>query len=248
MSGHDGGSGTTVDRILRSPSLVVLATDAIRKRILAGELEPGERLVEERLTEELEISRPPLREALRLLENEGLVLSRPRKGTFVSTLTDQDLYEILTLRSALERMAFELGIPVQDPVLLEPARQSLKKMADCATAEDRGGLVQAGYEFHSRLIKIARHSRLEEIYASVQQQLLLCMSRNLITRERFYEDLEEHVARHRRLFELVESGEPAAALAELARHGERSFEAKAAEALRNRQHEEVVHATAAHTS
>jgi DNA-binding GntR family transcriptional regulator len=222
LSEHPGAEGR-----LHSPSLVILAVDAIRKKILAGEFAPGERLIEERLTEELDISRPPLREALRLLENEGLIATKPRRGSFVTELTTRDVYEILTLRSALERTSFELGIPVRDPRLLEPARAALEEMTRCADNEDRGALVQAGYAFHSRLIKIAEHRRLEEIYASVQQQVLLCMSRNLIARERFFEDLGEHVARHRHLLELVESGDAKAALAELAVHGEQSFDANA---------------------
>lgn len=213
------------DNRLQSPSLVALAVASIRKGILAGEYKPGERLHEERLTRELDISRPPLREALRLLENEGLVFTRPRRGSFVATLTDRDVYEILTLRSALERTAFELGIPVRDPALLDPAREALAEMERFARLEDRGALVQAGYAFHSRLIRIAEHRRLEEIYASVQQQVLLCMSRNLIARERFHESLEKHAARHRHLLELVEAGDPKAALEELAAHGERSFDA-----------------------
>jgi DNA-binding GntR family transcriptional regulator len=213
------------DNRLQSPSLVALAVASIRNGILAGHYQPGERLHEERLTRELDISRPPLREALRLLENEGLVFTRPRRGSFVATLTDRDVYEILTLRSALERTAFELGIPVRDPSLLDPAREALADMERFARLEDRGALVQAGYAFHSRLIRIAEHRRLEEIYASVQQQVLLCMSRNLIARERLHESLEKHAARHRHLLELVESGDAKAALAELAAHGERSFDA-----------------------
>jgi DNA-binding GntR family transcriptional regulator len=209
---------------LQAPSLVILAANEIRKKILSGQYAPGERLIEERLTEELAISRPPLREALRLLENEGMILTRPRRGTFVSTLTDQDVYEILTLRSALERTAFELGIPVRDPALLAPARAALEEMERCAADADRGSLVQAGYVFHAALIAIAHHGRLSGIYASVQRQLLLCMSRNLIARERYYEDLQEHVARHRLLLEVVEAGDAEAALAELAAHGERSFD------------------------
>lgn len=212
------------DGRLEAPTLVVLAVDAIRKKILAGELEPGDRLLEERLTQELAISRPPLREALRVLESEGLVFTRPRRGSFVATLTEEDVDEILTLRSMLERMAFELGIPVRSMALLDPARAALTEMARCAREEDRGALVLAGYAFHSGLIRIAQHRRLEEIYASVQQQLLVCMSRNLIARERFYEDLEEHVGRHQHLLEVVEYGDINAALAELAIHGERSFE------------------------
>lgn len=209
---------------LEAPSLVAMAADAIRKKILAGELAPGDRLIEERLTEELAISRPPLREALRLLENEGIIDRLPRRGTFVKTLTDQDVREILAIRSALERLAFETGIPVSDPTRLDAARSALAEMRRCAREQDRGNLVLAGYAFHSALIRIAGNSRLDGIYASVQQQIILCMARNLIARERFYEDLDHHVARHEYLLNLVEAGDPAAALAELAVHGEGSFE------------------------
>ncbi len=211
------------DGRLQAPSLVSLAVSAIRKKILAGELRPGERLFEERLTKDLDISRPPLREALRLLENEGLVTTRPRRGAFVTTLTRRDVFEILTLRTTLERMSIELGMPVRRNSLLDPAREALDEMERCADAEDRGALVEAGYAFHSRLIRIAEHRRLEEIYASAQQQLLLCMSQNLIVRERFYEDLHEHVSRHRKLLKLFESGDAVATLQEMANHGERSF-------------------------
>jgi DNA-binding GntR family transcriptional regulator len=208
---------------LRSPSLVHLATDAIRRMILAGELAEGERLIEDRLTEQLGISRPPLREALRVLEQEGLIVTRPRRGSTVATLTDQDVFEILTLRTALERLAIELGVPVKVPGRLEAARAALAEMQRYADAQDRGSLVRAGYSFHSSLIALAGHRRLEDAYASVQQQLLLCMARNLYAREHYYEDLHEHVARHRTLLELVEAGDPTAVLAELAVHGERSF-------------------------
>jgi DNA-binding GntR family transcriptional regulator len=208
---------------LRSPSLVQLAVDAIRRMILAGDLAEGERLIEDRLTEQLGISRPPLREALRVLEQEGLIVTRPRRGSTVATLTDQDVFEILTLRTALERLAIELGVPVKFPDRLDAARVALTEMQRCADAADRGSLVQAGYRFHSSLIALAGHRRLEDAYASVQQQLLLCMARNLYAREHYYEDLHEHVARHRKLLELVEAGDPDAVLAELAVHGERSF-------------------------
>jgi DNA-binding GntR family transcriptional regulator len=121
-------------------------------------------------------------------------------------------------------MAFELGIPVKTPELLEPARLALEDMEACAQAQDRGALVLAGYAFHYALVGIADHQRLNQTYAWVQRQLRLCMARNLIARETYYEDLEQHASRHRRLFEMVEKGDRAAALAELAVHGERSFE------------------------
>ncbi|HYH28833.1 MAG TPA: GntR family transcriptional regulator [Pseudonocardia sp.] len=205
------------------PSLVSLAAESIRKMILSGAVAPGERLVEERLTEHLGISRPPLREALRLLQNDGLVVTRPRHGSTVATLTEQDVFEILTLRTGLERMAVELGVPVRHPERLAACHAALERMERDAREEDRGSLVENGYAFHSSIVGLAGHRRLSEIYWSVQQQMLLCMSRNLDTRERYYESLVEHVARHRYLLELIEAGDPEAVLAELAVHGERSF-------------------------
>ena len=109
---------------IEAPSLVHLAVESIRDMILSGRLSPGDRLIEERLTEELGISRPPLREALRLLEQEGLIETRPRRGAVVATLTDQDVFEILTLRSALERLAVELGMPVRVPERLQVCRNA----------------------------------------------------------------------------------------------------------------------------
>jgi DNA-binding GntR family transcriptional regulator len=220
---HGEGDMTSVGERIDPPSLVALAAESIRKMILSGALAPGERLIEERLTEHLGISRPPLREALRLLQNDGLVVTRPRYGSTVATLTDQDVFEILTLRTGLEQMAVELGVPVEDRSRLAACHEALERMERNARDEDRGALVESGYAFHASIVALAGHRRLSEIYRSVQQQMLLCMSRNLDTRERYYESLVDHVRRHRYLLELIEAGDPQAVLAELAVHGERSF-------------------------
>lgn len=211
---------------LNPPSLVQLAADALRRMILSGELQPGDRLVEERLTERLGISRPPLREALRLLQQEGLIVIQPRRGAAVTALTEQDVHELLTLRSALERLAIELGVPVTEPARLEPCRRALAAMEDCARNKDRAKLVEHAFEFHHSIVALAAHQRLERIYKSLQLQLLLCMAMNLYVREHEYESLDEHVARHRHLLEVIEAGDPDAVLAELAVHGERSFTEK----------------------
>jgi DNA-binding GntR family transcriptional regulator len=222
-TGAQARSGRGHDERINPPSLVTLAAESIRKMILSGAFAPGERLVEERLTEHLGISRPPLREALRLLQKDGLVETRPRYGSTVAALTDQDVFEILTLRTGLERMAIELGVPVQDPERLVACYEALARMEQNARDEDRGSLVENGWAFHSSIVALAGHRRLSEIYRSVQQQLLLCMSRNLGVRERYHENLVEHVRRHRHLLELIEAGDPQAVLAELAVHGEGSF-------------------------
>lgn len=219
MASPESAAGHHLD----PPSLVQLAAGAIRDMILSGELGPGERLRELALTERLGISRPPLREALRLLQQEGLIVVQPRRGATVVTLTDRDVHEILTLRSGLERTAVELGVPVRDLRRLEPCRAALGRMEQAARARDRDTLRESGYAFHAAIVGLAGHRRIDEIYASLHRQLLLCVARDLHVRERHDEDLDAHVARHRQLLALVEAGDPEAVVAELAAHGERSF-------------------------
>jgi DNA-binding GntR family transcriptional regulator len=83
---------------LRSYSLVELAVERLRREILSGRTEPGERLVEEQLTRLLGISRAPLREAMRLLAQQGLVEHIPRRGARVATLSADDVGELFRPR------------------------------------------------------------------------------------------------------------------------------------------------------
>jgi len=85
------GVASTVDGELESVSLVDLAVSRLTREILSGKSNPGERLVEEQLTRRLGISRAPLREALRLLAQQGLVEHVPRRGVRVATLSDRDV-------------------------------------------------------------------------------------------------------------------------------------------------------------
>jgi len=135
-------------RIEHPPSMVQLATEALRHMILGGELLPGDRIIENRLTVELGVSRPPLREALRLLEQQGLVEQVPRRGAFVRNLTLHDVYEIFTLRRELERLAVDLGMPVRDPLALRRCENALAAMQQAAEAGDQAVVTEHAFEFH----------------------------------------------------------------------------------------------------
>ncbi len=88
---------------------------AIREAIRNGKLKPGQRLIETQLAEEMQISRFPIREALRYLEKEGLVETKPFKGTYVAQLTEQDIGKLYSFRSALEELAVRILIENINP-------------------------------------------------------------------------------------------------------------------------------------
>ncbi|RVX42002.1 GntR family transcriptional regulator [Nonomuraea polychroma] len=209
-------------RIEHPASLVQLATKVLVRMMSSGELKPGDRVIENRLTQELGISRPPLREALRVLEQQGMITQIPRKGAIVTNLTLHDVYEIYTLRRELERMAVELGVPARDPARLERVRQALARLEQVARAGDAVGVIEAGYEFHAAVIGLSGHRRLEDAYRSLHLQLVLCMAMNRRVREP-KEDLLGDAARHRRLFEVIETGDRQAVLQEIVSHGDRAF-------------------------
>ena len=211
---------------ISAPSVVDLVAGELRALILRGELRPGERLIEERLTERFGISRPPLREALRLLEHEGLVQRQPRRGAIVTPLSAGDVREIYSLRWALERLALELAVPIDDPRRLAPLREALAAMRVAATAADPEALLDANWRFHLELCSLPGHRRLLTAYASLMQQLRVCMAINLRFREALTGDPVDSVRRHERLLALIEAGDRAALDRELEAHGDRAFMAR----------------------
>jgi DNA-binding GntR family transcriptional regulator len=210
-------------QIVSQPSLVELAANAIRKLILSGELRPGDRVIENQLTARLGISRPPLREALRILEHQGLIRQLPRRGVVVTPLTLHDVYEIFTLRRQLEKMAVDLAIPVEDPRLLTPVHTALAAMDRAAADNDASALSEHAFAFHVAIVGLSGHRRLVDTYRSLQMQMLQCMALNREARKLQGEDLAADVDRHRRLVTAVESGDRARVHDEVAHHGDLTF-------------------------
>jgi DNA-binding GntR family transcriptional regulator len=206
--------------IVSAPSLVELVTRELRKLIVSGELRPGERLIEERLTGRFGVSRPPLREALRVLEQDGLVQRLPRRGAIVTPLVADDVREIYSLRWALERLALELALPVADPALLRPLREEIEAMR---SARDGEALLEANWRFHLALVSLPAHRRLLAAYRSLLSQLQLCMAMNLRFREQVTGDPADSASRHERLLALIEAGDAGPVLHEIEAHGDRSF-------------------------
>ena len=217
-----GAARTHSVRIVSPPSMSELASEALRTMILSGELRPGDRVVENRLTEQLGVSRPPLREALKELEHEGLIVQHARRGAVVTPLTQHDVYEIVTMREDLETMAVRLGVPVRDPALLRPVEDALRAIERAAEDDDEAAATESGFAFHLAVVGLAGHRRLSDAYRALALQMQLCMGLNRSARKP-RETLTGNATRHRSLLEQIKEGNPEAVLAALSTHGHRTF-------------------------
>jgi DNA-binding GntR family transcriptional regulator len=204
---------------LESASLVELAVTRLSREILSGNSDPGERLVEEQLTRRFGISRAPLREALRLLAQQGLVEHVPRRGARVATLSDRDIQELYALRDVLERHAVAEALPAAD---LSRVSLAVAAMRDSAERGDRLDVANAHREFHVAVVALAGNRQLTAVYESVLIKIQLYMAINL-RREAELARPDDGVRRHERLFTAVETGNVASVLAELTTHGARSY-------------------------
>ena len=202
---------------LESASLVELSVNRLREEILSGVLAPGERLVEEHLTRRFGISRAPLREALRLLGQQGLVEHLPRRGARVARLSRTDVDELFSLRDVLERFVVETALPVKDKTDLRELEATLESMASAAESGAGFQEARAHCRFHVALAALAGHRQLLLVYEPIVMKLQLYMAANL-RREAEQRSPGEGV-----LFEAVAAGQPEAVLAELTLHGSRDF-------------------------
>lgn len=146
----------------------------LRDAIWEGVLRPGDRLNEQRLADELGVSRPPMREAIRVLEHEGLVTSIPRRGAYVRVLTGKDIEEIYTVRCALESMAAELAIDASDRDLdrLEARVARMERAAD----EDLRAVIDDDLEFHRSVVNLSGNGRLISMWEHLTGQIRLALS------------------------------------------------------------------------
>lgn len=215
-------SVSTGRRIQAPPSMATLAAEALRSMILSGELRPGDRVVENRLTEVLGVSRPPLREAMRVLEQEGLITQAPRRGATVTPLTLHDVYEIFTLRDELERLAIELGVPARSTELVQRCRDAYAVLERAAEEGDAAGVTERGFDFHLAVVGLAGHRRLEEAYRALALQMRLCMAMNRRARKT-RETLRGDAQRHLRILECIEQDDADGAHRQLMDHGHRTF-------------------------
>jgi DNA-binding GntR family transcriptional regulator len=204
---------------LESHSLVELAMERLRRDILSGRNDPGERLVEEQLTKRLGISRAPLREAMRLLAQQGLVEHIPRRGARVATLSDDDVRELYEVRDVLERHAVAAIPAGADLTALEAALETMRR---ATAAGDRLELANGHRRFHVEVVRLGRNHQLAALYESVLVRIQLYMAVNL-RREAEVAQASDGLLRHEQLFAAVSSGQAGQIMEALGGHGARTY-------------------------
>ena len=164
--------------------------EALRERVLSGEFEPGDRLPEERLSEELGVSRMPVREALRALAAEGLVTLEPRRGASVTTYTDAQVQELVEVRATLEGLNARLAAKRHDPKQIAKLEQIVQASSRITEKSSLAEIQEHNERFHAAVEQIAANSVLMGIVRSLRDRTALIFAKQ--TRARVRENWDEH--------------------------------------------------------
>ena len=205
--------------------LDVVVAEALRERILSASLPPDSHLVESEFAKELGVAHGTIRSAFKLLQMEGLVEYRPRRGMFVATTTPEDILELCSLRDALEALAAGLAATnatKSDQVAL---RNILRAMQGAASSSDPRLMIQLDLDFHVHVVDMSRHRRLAQIYSTLASQVKLFMT---LTGP-LHTDLGEMVEAHQALAQPILAGDASTASRLASTHNQADGQALAAQ-------------------
>jgi DNA-binding GntR family transcriptional regulator len=226
-------------RLLTAPSQRTLSdyvADQLRQAILAEQFQPNERLVEQEIAEGMQTSRGPVRDALKILENEGLVVRQSHRGAFVAELHPEDFIEIYTMREALETLAIRCAIQ-------NATNEQIDGLADLVKSMD--SMSQQNYtqvdatdldmQFHHMLCQISGHKRVLGFWESMSGQIRLVLLKHRLSHP---DDLRERsVQWHERIVKAMRERNQEKAIQELRVHMAASSEW--AETLLKQKHKEA---------
>lgn len=201
----------------RRRGLAAEVADNIREAIFSGVYAPGAALRELELSAALQVSRGPVREAMALLEREGLVHSQWHRGSVVTTLSPEDVAELHSLRGALEELAVRRVVESgADTAAVDAA------VAAMAQARTEHEMLRADLEFHDAVYAAAAHSRLSVAWQAIRSQVYLLLLTRIGVDARDY--LTDLPAEHRALADALRAGDAAAAVALFATHRDHALE------------------------
>ena len=166
--------------------------NTLRRAILRGELKPGERLMEIQLANKLGVSRTPIREAIRKLELEGLVLMIPRKGAEVAEITEKNLRDVLEVRCALEELAVQLACDRIDMARLRELHAAAAHFKEVLGNADITELAEADEAFHDVIFQATGNNRLIQLLNNLREQMYRYRIEYLKKKECYPQLLKEH--------------------------------------------------------
>lgn len=189
-----------------------LVTARLREMILSGQVEPGHRLVEGRIADDLNVSRVPVREALRALASEGLVEIRPRLGAVVATLEPSAAREMIQIRATLEGLNARLASEHRTPELLSQIEEVLEKGRTQIGSGNADDIQELNARFHDLLYAAGANSMLADLMRSLRER----------TQRLFVSTSDEEVRQtwdeHAAILRAVQSGDGALAAILAERH------------------------------
>jgi len=175
----------------------------LREEILSERLQPGAELQEVPLSEELGVSRGPIREAIGRLAAEGLVTVRPRRGAVVRSLSKEEFVELYQVREALEMLSVRLAVPRLRPDDVAALDELVARMAAHAERDEVAEFFEANSAFHLLLVEAAGNTKLRELY----DQLLAQLGRYRLQSLTLRGNLERSVAEHAAILRAIKRGE-----------------------------------------
>lgn len=190
------------------------ACDTLRERILSGSLRPGERILEVPLAEELGLSRGPIREALRALVAEGLIVREPRIGSIVVPIDAEAADEVYTLRAALETFAVRRALARTDDLALQ-LWVPLEQMRSALRQEHLDRILEPDLRFHSAIVEAAEHRRLLRTWQGLVGPLRILIG---LTARRGSAEHKASLLGHEEIYERVRAGDVEGTVASLTLH------------------------------
>lgn len=205
--------------------------EALREAIITGVLRPGERILETKLAETANISRIPVREAIRKLESEGLVTLLPRRGIIVEGFTERDILELYRIRGALEELACSIAAEQMDTAMVKKAEDILRRSEEELHRKDWERLSDCHSQFNKWLGEASGSRHLKRLFRQYEEYVSIFRVIN-VTVARSREAIDEH----REILDAIKEGNPEKAKLAAQRHSERAAR-KAIDNLRQKKHE-----------
>lgn len=168
--------------------------NTLREAILKGELKPGERLMELQLAAKLGVSRTPIREAIRMLEQEGLAVTVPRKGAEVAKMTEKDMEDVLVIRATLDQLAVELACDAITEEQLKQLQNAGKNFENSLQTGNLKKIAQADVEFHEVIYQATGNIKLVTMLNNLREQMYRYRVEYLKDDSKYQELIREHHA------------------------------------------------------